>query len=259
MQPKPFHAGARIFTTGDPSDAVYIIESGSVSITVGAGPQRTEVARLGPGELFGESGVLEKRARSASAIAVTDSVLLMTPAEAFLSAFGMHNDRALALVKMLCRRLRDTTLRATHHMAAPGDAPHADPVIWLAPDHELLTTTYGVTTIAVQQLPFQVGNRYGGETLAIASNHALTIQAHGRPDLAAPHFEIQRRDGLIGIRDLGSAKGTIVNGLPLTRSSLDAFARLHAGGNQVIAGAADSPFRFRIQLMDTVSGPSRPA
>lgn len=258
MQPKPFHAGARIFTTGDPSDAVYIIESGTVAITVGDGPHRTEVARLGPGELFGESGVLEHRPRSACAIAITDCVLLTTPAEAFLSAFGMNNDRALALVKMLCCRLRDTTQRtAAQGITAPAATAQADPLIWLAPGHELLTVTYGVTTIAVQQLPFQVGNRYGGETLAIASNHALTIQAHGRSELAAPHFEIMRRDGLVGIRDLGTAKGTIVNALLLNRTTMNVFAPLHAGDNQVIAGGADSPFRFRVRLMDTVTGPSR--
>ena len=51
MQSMHAPAGETIFRTGDPSSAVYVIEDGEVAITVSGG---TEVARLHPGELFGE-------------------------------------------------------------------------------------------------------------------------------------------------------------------------------------------------------------
>ncbi|MGD0109493.1 MAG: cyclic nucleotide-binding domain-containing protein, partial [Rhodopila sp.] len=94
-------AGATIFRTGDPSQAVFIIEDGEVAITVNGG---IEVARLYPGDLFGESGVLEARPRAATATAMTATTLLVTEADTFVRAFSMDNDRALALVKLLCRR-----------------------------------------------------------------------------------------------------------------------------------------------------------
>jgi CRP-like cAMP-binding protein len=253
MQQLHVPAGATIFRTGDPSTAVYVIEDGEIAITVSAGTPNgdTEVVRLHAGELFGESGVLEARSRAATATATVATTLLVTEAETFFRAFGMDNDRALALVKLLCARLRSTSLRNAQP-ALPGveaDAPAAGPaIIRLLPDNERLTGEYGMRKVDIRHLPFQVGNRYGGETLPIASNHTCSIPARGNSDLAAPHFEIVRRDGRVGVRDLGTVKGTVVNGTAITRASLTAFVPLRRGDNEVIAGGPDSPFRFRLQL-----------
>ena len=250
-------AGATIFRTGDPSSAVYVIEDGEVVITVNGGTidggtvnGGTEVARLGPGELFGEFGVLEARARAATAIATTATRLLVTEAETFFHAFGMDNDRALALVKLLCARLRSTSLRSAQPSPAGiADGAATGPVtIRLLPDSERLVGEYGMRPVDVRHLPFQVGNRYGGETLPIASNHNWSIPARGNTGLGAPHFEIVRRDGRVGVRDLGTANGTLVNGTAITRASLHAFVPLRRGDNEVIAGAPGSPFRFRVQF-----------
>ncbi len=239
MQPMHIPAGATIFRTGAISEAVYVIEDGEVAITVADG---IEVARLHAGELFGESGVLEARPRSATATAISATTLLVTPAETFLHAFGMDNDRALALVKLLCRRLRSTSLRAAH----PGQPAAVDAAIRLLPDDPRLVTEFGMVAVDVRHLPFQVGNRFGGETVPIASTAACCVPAKGMMDLAAPHFEILRRDGRLGIRDLGTRNGTIVNGTAITRASVSGFVPLRTGNNSVIAGPPDSPFRFRI-------------
>jgi CRP/FNR family cyclic AMP-dependent transcriptional regulator len=243
MKPLQVPAGATIFRTGDPSQAVYVIEDGEVAITVNAG---IEVARLHPGDLFGESGVLEARTRSATATAITATTLLVTDADAFVHAFGMDNDRALSLVKLLCRRLRSTTLRTIHPASAAPETAHT--ILRLLPNTERLSGEYGMTPVEVRYLPFQVGNRYGGETLPITSNHTCCIAARDAKDLAAPHFEILRRDGRIGVRDLGTSNGTIVNGTGSLRASMSAFVPLHAGDNEVIAGRPAAPFHFRIQV-----------
>ncbi len=250
MQTMHVPAGATIFHAGDPSLAVFVIEDGEVAITV---HDDVEVARLHPGELFGESGVLERRPRAATATAVTDTNLLVTSAETFMHAFGMDNDRALALVKLVCRRLRSTSLRVaqgnqlTHgdgHGDTPGDTTRV--AIHLSPDHPKLVDEYHMIPVDVTHLPFQVGNRYGGETLAIASNRTCCIAARGDTTLAAPHFEILRRDGKVGVRDLGTKTGTIVNGVAISRASMTAFVQLRSGDNTVIAGQPEAPFHFRI-------------
>jgi CRP-like cAMP-binding protein len=83
MQQLHVPAGATIFSTGDPSRAVYVIEGGEVAITVNGG---IEVARLHAGELFGESGVLEARSRAATATAIIATTLLITEADIFFRA-----------------------------------------------------------------------------------------------------------------------------------------------------------------------------
>ena len=242
MQPQHFEAGATIFRAGDPSLGIYIIQDGEVAITVDG----VEVVRLHAGELFGESGVLEARPRSATATAITPTTLLVTPSDAFVSAFGMNNERALTLVKLLCSRLRNTTLRAAHagYLAPVANGSEAE--VRLYPDDERLSLLYHLEPVDVLHLPFQVGNRFGGEAVPIASNRSIVIPAHGRGEVAAPHFEILRRDGHLGIRDLGSPTGTIVNGVPINRTTKSAFAQMRPGDNVVIAGAPNSMFRFRI-------------
>jgi CRP/FNR family transcriptional regulator, cyclic AMP receptor protein len=249
MQPMHVPAGATIFRVGDPSSAVYVIEDGEVAITVNGG---IEVARLHAGALFGESGVLEARIRAATATAILATTLLVTDGETFFHAFGMDNDRALTLVKLLCSRLRSTTARAALPLGGGGhdsDASAAGTAaIRLLPDSERLTGEFGMVPIDVRHLPFQVGNRFGGETLPIASNHYCCIPARGVGDLAAPHFEILRRDGLVGVRDLGTSTGTCVNGTMISRASLNAFVALRQGDNEVIAGGLGSPFRFCVRF-----------
>lgn len=279
MQTIHIEAGATIFRTGDPSLAVYVIADGEVAITVdnnAAGDER--VARLGAGELFGESGVLEGRTRAATARAVTATTLLVTEAETFFHAFGMTNDRALALVKLLCRRLRETSLRAARSNPARElrpvlqDAPRADqpratksnkaphgstltPVgeadIRLLPDRGRLVTQFHMSPVEVRRLPFQVGNCSAAEGTPVApSDRGYRIAARGEIDLSMPHFEILRRDGALGVRDLRSRFGTIVNGTAITAESREPFAMLHPGANDVIAGRQNSPFRFRIQVRE---------
>ena len=199
--------------------------------------------------MFGESGVLEARPRAANATAVTTTTLLITEAELFKQAFGMDNDRALSLVKLLCARLRSTTLRAAKN--GPGGnaaVPAAEAAIELLPAHTRLTAEFAMKPLQIRFLPFQVGNRFGGETVPIASNRSFCIPARGDIELSAPHFEILRRGGAVGIRDLGSRDGTIVNGTLLNRASLNPVAALHDGDNEVVAGRAKSSFRFLVRL-----------
>ena len=66
---------------GEPGSSMFIVARGAVSVTLEAGG--AEVARLGPGDVFGEMSLLTGEPRSATVAAVTDSELLEITAEAF--------------------------------------------------------------------------------------------------------------------------------------------------------------------------------
>ncbi len=71
-----YKAGEIIFRQAYPSDVAYVIESGRVEIFKETEEGREEhVIFLGPGEMFGEYGVLDDAPRSASARAVEDTVV----------------------------------------------------------------------------------------------------------------------------------------------------------------------------------------
>src|SRR6266550_3337091 len=71
-----FRKGRVIFREGESSDALYVIEQGSVEISALIGPhQRRVFATFGVGDYFGEIAVIDSKPRSATAIAKADTVV----------------------------------------------------------------------------------------------------------------------------------------------------------------------------------------
>ncbi|MEO1068045.1 MAG: cyclic nucleotide-binding domain-containing protein, partial [Cyanobacteria bacterium J06638_6] len=62
-----FGAGEMVFSEGSPADKAYIIESGYVEIFVGIGDGIVQLNMLGPGDIFGEMGIVDASPRLASA------------------------------------------------------------------------------------------------------------------------------------------------------------------------------------------------
>jgi EAL domain-containing protein (putative c-di-GMP-specific phosphodiesterase class I) len=70
-----FSAGEIIFKEGDPGDSAYIIDEGSVEVSVSS----TQQSRLGKGELFGEIALIDQQPRTATVRAVENTVLIPIP------------------------------------------------------------------------------------------------------------------------------------------------------------------------------------
>jgi len=88
---RTFGGGDYIFREGDPVDAFYVITRGACEVRV-AGPDGGErqIATLGPGDFFGETGLLEGREVRAA------SVLAKTPVEVLAIDKGVFNEIARA-------------------------------------------------------------------------------------------------------------------------------------------------------------------
>jgi len=78
----PARAGEVVLTEGAESDRFFIIESGRVEVTHDGAVLRHE----GPGEFFGEIGLLRDVPRTATVTAVEDTVLLALGRDEFLAA-----------------------------------------------------------------------------------------------------------------------------------------------------------------------------
>jgi CRP-like cAMP-binding protein len=90
------HAGETIVREGDPADAAYVIVTGTFGVTIGGELRR----RLGPGDLFGERGLLLEAPRSATVTADIDGTLLRLDRDAFLALVRTEprtSDQLLAL------------------------------------------------------------------------------------------------------------------------------------------------------------------
>ena len=106
MQTVAFKAGDTIIREGDEGDTAFFIVSGSVEVLVGTGGRR--VGTLETGEVFGEMCLIEPGPRSATIVAQTDVECLETSYEEFTASIEDHPQRAIAFMKTLVRRLRQT-------------------------------------------------------------------------------------------------------------------------------------------------------
>lgn len=94
-----FNAGDYIFFEGDLEAHFYIIESGTVKIfTKNKQGEKVVLAKLGPGETFGEFALIDKGARTASAQADTNVKLMKISEEGYKI---MLNDLPLWASSML--------------------------------------------------------------------------------------------------------------------------------------------------------------
>jgi predicted MFS family arabinose efflux permease len=98
----PVTAGTVIVSEGAESDQFYLIESGSVVVRRGVQQIRTE----GPGEYFGEIGLLRDVPRTATVTAAEDSVLLTLGRSEFLAAMSGNPESSGVLEDVVAYRLR---------------------------------------------------------------------------------------------------------------------------------------------------------
>ena len=99
----------RLFNQGDQGDAMYLIESGRVRISIrDAEKQEVTLAELAQGDFFGEMAIIDGRQRSADARVLEEARLAVLSRQAFLSFVRTSPDVALEMLSALTDRLRRT-------------------------------------------------------------------------------------------------------------------------------------------------------
>lgn len=121
---KGFPAGEEIITVGEDADALYILLEGSVQVVYPGNERDVELARLGPGDCFGEMALLNDQPRSASVRTLEPVRVLLLPREGFRDLLRSSADVSLNLLEVLSRRIRDTGLQ----MSGLSDQALRDPL-----------------------------------------------------------------------------------------------------------------------------------
>jgi signal transduction histidine kinase len=107
-QEKRFSDGSEVFKEGDTGDGVYVVKEGKVQISSLVGNNVRHVfSEVSPGEIFGEMAVLENKPRSASAVAVGNSVIYFILRDAMLKLVESSPHLALELLREISNRLRE--------------------------------------------------------------------------------------------------------------------------------------------------------
>ena len=104
--------GQFIFLQDDPSEKAYVVRSGLISIILESlDGRKLIINEMHSGDFFGEVGLLTKRSRSSSAIARTDSELLVLPRSAFMSILEAEPALVRRLLELTAIRLRESSER----------------------------------------------------------------------------------------------------------------------------------------------------
>jgi CRP/FNR family cyclic AMP-dependent transcriptional regulator len=99
--------GTVVVAEGDTTDFLYVIAGGRLKVMMGeANGKEVILGILGPGEFFGEMGLIDDGPRSASVVAIEPCDLLLLTRRDFRRCMAESYDTAMAVMRVLVRRLR---------------------------------------------------------------------------------------------------------------------------------------------------------
>ncbi|MGQ0801867.1 MAG: cyclic nucleotide-binding domain-containing protein [Pseudomarimonas sp.] len=223
-----FPAGAAIISEGEAASALFIIESGKVSIQR-ADAKGVVLAQLGPGDFFGEMSILQEQPHSSSVLAQEAVRALRVDVAAFHGLLAENIEIAVLLMRRLVLRLKASEQRRVElemqisrlgvAMPAAAPAPAA-----AAPD----AITERLSTLSGKSSGFALRTAEGLIPLLAGCEDYLV----GRPDpatgavpevnlgpldvarsLSRKHARLSIEDGALLLREEpGVGNGTWVNG-----------------------------------------------
>jgi CRP/FNR family transcriptional regulator, cyclic AMP receptor protein len=100
--------GTTIMAGGDATDSLYIVLSGRLKVMMSDSDGKEVILTiLGPGEFFGEMGLIDDEPRSASVVTIEPCELLYIAKRDFKKCIADHHDMAMEVMRSLVRRLRE--------------------------------------------------------------------------------------------------------------------------------------------------------
>ncbi len=237
-------AGAVLFEEGEPSEAVALVLEGELEVLRRTGGREVVLGTIGPGEFAGEMGVIEGRRRTATVRARRPARLRLYDRAAFFDEVVRDPERARALLLRLSERLRRADERIVRLVTAPAGRQ-----AWrlrLLPASDRARAHLPPEGLAIDRLPFAVGRPPAAGERRPPTPVDLALPDPRPHRLSRCHFLVlEGREG-IELVDAGSTLGTAVDGVFLGEHFPRTRLPLAPGEHEIVAGGADSPWRFRL-------------
>lgn len=104
LKDQPFGPGESLCRQGEAADSLYVIQHGRVSVRVASEGAETEVAQLGPGQFFGEMGLMTGEPRNATVQALSHVDAYRLEKETFRSLMARRPEVAETMAEALALR-----------------------------------------------------------------------------------------------------------------------------------------------------------
>jgi CRP-like cAMP-binding protein len=122
---RSFQSGETIYDEGQEGEALFVIQTGQVELIRSSDGGRRVISRHGPGDFFGEMGVLLGRPRVARAVAVADTRVLQLERKTFEAMCIDQPEIAIRVIQRLATRMTQLEQR----LAALGADDMLRPVV----------------------------------------------------------------------------------------------------------------------------------
>ncbi len=97
-----------VLQAGDPTDSLYIILTGRTRVQMSDDEGKEVIlASLGPGDFFGEMGLMDEEPRSASVLTTEACEFIVITKDDFKAIFKDNFDLAMVIMRGLVKRLRE--------------------------------------------------------------------------------------------------------------------------------------------------------
>ena len=199
-------AGGRVlFEQGDPPDALYVLVSGALGVSVrdmATGAVR-RIARVAPPDTVGEMALLSDVPHSATVTTLRDAHLLRLSREAFADILLGHPTTALYFARLLADRLRASS--TTPRQVAPSPTTFAaiavtDGVV-AGEVGRKLATSLGPTSACLDQWPVDADETWFHR---LEDRHAAVVYAGDVDDPSWTKLCLRRADHVILLAQAGA-------------------------------------------------------
>ncbi len=102
-----FAAGETLFREGDTADEAFLLQEGRVRLLKRVRMVERSLIVLKPGDLFGESALIDAAARNSTAVALTDGAAIVLDRTTFRPLLQHYPSISIRLLEQLTRRVRD--------------------------------------------------------------------------------------------------------------------------------------------------------
>ncbi len=255
MATEHIQRGQVIFREGDKSKEAYFIVSGLIEISINTSHGVQSLAQIGPGEIFGEMGMIMDRPRSATATALENTTLETIVEAEFEEQIIQRSDRLHVYLATLFERIRrtDLLLTTTTNATVPLIAkpkPAKEPVFRVKIRSHYDETGFDHPPVekTITKLPFRIGRTFFDTAVSSLARNDISIDEPHPYQLSRNHCEIDFEHDHFVLRDRGSKLGSWVNGEHVSVDAGRITSLLNVGENKIIFGNADSPHRYTITI-----------
>jgi Cyclic nucleotide-binding domain/FHA domain len=226
--------GEPVYQAGDVGDCAYIILNGKVELCKQVSGERTRLAELQVGELFGEDGLISEKPRNTDAVAMVPTELRRIDGASISETVRQDPDSAIVVLKVMLEKLRGGK-RLRPRPVSSGAVLKA-----LTPGAE---AALGCGEILIDSLPCRIG-RASDDPLG---QNEIQLNDQKPFQVSRSHLVVSEEGGRIVVYDRGSSLGSWVRGQCLGGpSAFDGPVILGDEPCELVLGHSGSPLRFSL-------------